>query len=81
MFRYCMEDINSKIKSKCGFEWSFEGVLSDEKSDGVFDLDNCCSIMMTIDSICDLIICHVCVLGISICVEIRVGGGVEEDGE
>ena len=79
--RYCLEDINSEIKSKCGFGWAFEGVLSDEKSGGVFDLDNCCSIMITIDSICNLIMFHICVWGISICVEIKIGREVEEEGE
>ena len=79
--RYCLEDINSEIKSKCGFGWAFEGVLSDEKSSGVFDLEICCSIVITIDSICNLIMFHVCIWGISICVEIKVGGGVEEEGE
>ena len=76
-----MEYINSTIKSKCGFGWAFEGVSSDEKSSGDFDLGVCCLIVITIDSICDLIMFHVCVWDISICVEIKVGGGVEEDGE
>ena len=60
---------------------AFDGVLSDEKSGGVFDLEICCLIVITIDSICNLIMFHVCVWGISICVEIKVGGGVEENGE
>ena len=79
--RYCIGDINSEIKSKCGFGRAFEGVLSDEKSSGVFDLDICCSVAITVDSICNLIMFHICVWSISICVEIKVGGGVEEEGE
>ena len=72
MIRYFLGDINSGIKSKCGFRWAFEGVLSDEQSSGVFDLDNCCSIMIKIDSICNLIMLHVCLWGIPIGVEIRM---------
>ena len=79
--RYCVEDIDSEIKSKCGFGWVFEGVLSDEKLSGDFDLEICCSIVIRIDSIRNLIMFHICVWGISICVEIRMGGGAEEDGE
>ena len=60
MFRYCLEYISSTIKSKCGFVRAFEGALSDEKSSGVFDLDICRSIIITIDSVCNLIMFHVC---------------------
>ena len=81
MVRYCLEDINSETKSKCRFVWAFEDVLGDGKSSGVFDLVICCPIVTTIDLICNLIVFHICVWDISICVEIRVGGGVEEDGE
>ena len=76
-----MGGIHSRIKSKCGFRRAFEGVLSDEKSGGDFDLEICCSIVITIDSICNLIMFHVCVWGISICVEIKIGREVEEEGE
>ena len=79
--RYCLEDINSGMTSKCGFGRAIEDVLSDEKLSGVFDLEICCSIVITIDSIRNLIMFHVCLWGISIGVEIKVGGGVEEDGE
>ena len=85
MAKYLRGDVNSEINSKWK-NWAGLGccrgcvdqimVLCDLGRRAV-----CCSNVARVDSVCIVIICHMYLFVISIHMEIKIGGGVREDGE